>query len=270
MAAKLAGPRPRKELGQHFLRDSGILIDIQRAVRVPAGGTIVEIGAGTGQLTEMLLPLGAPVVALEVETRLLPHLRQRFASATNLKLVQDDARIVDVERLVPATTPYTVAGNLPYFAASPIIRHFLESPHQPTDMVVMIQREVARRILAKPGHMSLLAVCVQVYAEPEQVLDVAPEAFDPPPQVWSSVIRLTVRDEPLVPRARLDAFFEIVSTTFQNPRKQLRNARWIGFGRDQILATFERAGIDANRRPETLSIEEWVALLDAREAVARA
>jgi 16S rRNA (adenine1518-N6/adenine1519-N6)-dimethyltransferase len=269
MATRVAGPRPRKELGQHFLRDSGILIDIAKAVHVPAGGTIVEIGAGTGQLTERLLTLGAPVVALEVETRLLPHLQQRFRGATNLRVVQDDARIVDVERLVPRHMPYTVAGNLPYFAASPIIRHFLESPHQPRDMVVMIQREVARRIYAKPGHMSLLAVCVQVYAEPEQLMDVPPEAFDPPPQVWSSVIRLSVREHPLVPRERLDAFFEIVSTTFQNPRKQLRNARWVGFGREQILATFARAGIDETRRPETLSIDEWVALLDAREAVAR-
>lgn len=261
-------PRPRKELGQHFLRDSGILMDIARAVRVPEGGTLIEIGAGTGQLTEHLLRRNLPLVALEIETRLLPHLRRRFAGAPNLRIEQGDARTVDLAGLTGGA-PYSVVGNLPYFAASPIIRHVLESDPQPAEMVVMIQREVARRILAKPGHLSILAVSVQVYAEPEQLFDVPPEAFDPAPQVWSSVIRLRVRPEPLIPRADLGRFFDLVSATFLNPRKQLRNARWVGLGRDQILASFERAAIDPSRRPETLSIEEWYGLLQAREAVVR-
>ena len=266
VTVRSGGPRPRKELGQHFLRDSGILADILAAVRPPADGLLVEIGAGTGQLTEYLIRRTGPVLAVEIEDRLVDHLHRRFDGAPNLTIAHGDARIVDVDDLVPPGMPYSIAGNLPYFAASPIVRHFLEAPHQPTELVIMIQREVARRILAKPGHLSLLAVCTQVYAEPEQLFDVPPEAFDPPPQVWSSVIRLTVRTDPLVPRERLEAFFDLVSGTFLNPRKQLRNARWSGFGREATIATLGAAGIDPMRRPETLSIDEWKGLLDAREA----
>jgi 16S rRNA (adenine1518-N6/adenine1519-N6)-dimethyltransferase len=245
-------------------------MDIAGAIDVPARGWVVEIGAGTGQLTEHLLETGHPILALEIEERLHRHLRVRFAGHSNLRLIQDDARIVDVGRLVPPNQPYIIAGNLPYFAASPIIRHFLEAPHQPHELVVMIQREVARRIHAKPGHLSLLAVCVQVYAEPEQLFDVPPEAFDPPPQVWSSVIRLKVRREPLIPRQLLPEFFDLVSSTFLHSRKQLRNARWPGFGREATIATLEGAGIDPARRPETLSIDEWQALLESCQAHRRA
>ncbi len=271
VTVRSGGPKPRKELGQHFLRDTGILQDIAQAVRPPEDGMLVEIGAGTGQLTEFLLRYNpGPLVALEIEDRLIPFLEKRFvADARRLKIVKGDARIIDTTELVRPGTAYSCVGNLPYFAGSPIIRHFLEAPNQPTELVVMVQREVARRILAKPGHLSLLAVCVQVYSEPEQLLDVPPEAFDPPPQVWSSVIRLTVRKEPIVPWERLDAFFDLVSGTFLNPRKQLKNARWTGFGRDATLTTLEEAGIDPMRRPETLAIPEWVALLDARERARR-
>ncbi len=263
------GPKPRKELGQHFLRDSGVLLDISRAVRPPKDGVLVEIGAGTGQLTEYLVKTPIPVIALEIEDRLIPHLHQRFAGVPNLTIAHGDARLIDVDDIVPPGKTYSIAGNLPYFAANPIVRHFLEAPRQPTEMVIMLQREVAKRILARPGHMSLLAVAVQVYAEPEQLLDVPPEAFDPPPQVWSSVIRLTIRKEPLIARARLEAFFDLVSVTFLHSRKQLKNARWNGFGREATLATLEAAGIDPMRRPETLSIDEWIGLLDAREAAKR-
>lgn len=271
VTVRSGGPKPRKELGQHFLRDTGILQDIAQAVRPPANGLLVEIGAGTGQLTEFLLRyVPNPLLALEIEDRLIPHLERRFAADLDrLTIHKGDARIIDTTQLVPPGTPYSCVGNLPYFAGSPIIRHFLEAPNQPTEMVVMVQREVARRILAKPGHLSLLAVCVQVYAEPEQLLDVPPEAFDPPPQVWSSVIRLTIREHPLVPRERLEAFFDLVSGTFLNPRKQLKNARWSGFGRDATMAVLAEAGIDPMRRPETLAIDEWVNLLDARERARR-
>lgn len=245
-------------------------MDISQAVRPPKGGVLVEIGAGTGQLTEYLVKSPLPVVALEIEDRLIPHLHRRFDGVPNLTIAHGDARIVEIDAIVPPGREYSVVGNLPYFAANPIVRHFLEASRQPTEMVIMIQREVAKRMVAKPGHMSLLTVAVQVYAETEELLDVPPEAFDPPPQVWSSVIRLTIRKDPLIPRERLEAFFDLVSVTFLHSRKQLKNARWSGFGREATLATLEAAGIDPMRRPETLSIDEWVGLLDAREAAKRA
>ncbi|MGI8926314.1 MAG: 16S rRNA (adenine(1518)-N(6)/adenine(1519)-N(6))-dimethyltransferase RsmA, partial [Tepidiformaceae bacterium] len=218
------GPRPRKALGQHFLRDTGLLADIAAALRVPPGGLAVEIGAGTGQLTGALLALGHRIVAIEVEPRLVTHLQRRFAANSNLAIVTADARDLDLDSVVPAGMPFAVAGNLPYFAANPIIRHVLEGAPQPAEMVVMVQREVGRELAADPGHFSLLTVSVLVYAEPERLFDVPPEAFDPPPSVVSTVVRLTLRERPLVPPARNEAFFALVSSTFRSPRKQVHNA----------------------------------------------
>jgi 16S rRNA (adenine1518-N6/adenine1519-N6)-dimethyltransferase len=266
---RTAGPRPRKSLGQHFLRDSGVLADIAAAVRVPPGGVVLEVGAGTGQLTEALLARGHHVVALELEERLAAHLRRRFAGHARLRIVQADARDVALEECLPASARFAVAGNLPYFAASPIIRHLLEGQPRPTELVVMVQREVAREITADPGDYSLLSIAVQVYAQPEPLFDVPPEAFDPPPRVHSSVVRLTLRDTPLVPPGRLEAFFRLVSRTFRHPRKQIHNAlargTWLPPG--GAGEALELAGIDRMRRPETLFIAEWLALLDACESV---
>ncbi|MEX0781323.1 MAG: 16S rRNA (adenine(1518)-N(6)/adenine(1519)-N(6))-dimethyltransferase RsmA [Dehalococcoidia bacterium] len=267
--SRLPGPRPRKALGQHFLRDTGVLADIVGAVRVPEGGLVVEIGAGTGQLTEALLDAGHEVVALEVEERLIPHLRKRFAGNQRLALVLADARDMDLAEVVRGR-PFAVAGNLPYFAAKPIIRQMLErGTARPAEAVLMVQREVARELASSDGHGSLHAVSVLVYAETELLFDVAPEAFDPPPAVWSSVMRLTPRPEPLVPLERLKAFFELVSKTFRNPRKQIHNAlsRGGALPPDHAGPALERAGIDPMRRPETLEIGEWLALLDAVQAV---
>jgi len=258
------GPRPRKALGQHFLRDTGVLADIAAAVRVPEGAVLLEIGAGTGQLTEVLLGRGAEVVAVEVEPRMVRHLRQRFAGNARLTIVEGDARDIEPADVLPAGRPYTVAGNLPYFAANPIIRKLLESHPKPQELVVMVQREVARELAAKPGHLSLLAISVQVYATAEILFDVSPEAFDPPPAVWSSVVRLVLRSEPLVPPQKNDAFFRFVSRTFRNPRKQIHNGLQLPA---QVAAeALAAAGIDPARRPETLDIAEWLRLMDACEA----
>lgn len=261
-------PAPRKALGQHFLRDDLVLERIARSVRAPSAGVLVEVGAGTGQLTAHLLALGVPLVALEIEPRLVRHLERRFAGAPSLRIVQADARDIPIDALVPPSMPYAVAGNLPYFAASPIVRHFLEAERQPRELVVMVQREVAREMAAAPGKLSLLGIGVQIYAEPELLFDVPPEAFDPPPAVVSTVIRLTVREQPLLPRARIAPFFALVTGTFRNPRKQIRNALAVPGRPDADPAPLlAQARIDPARRPETLRIDEWVALLHACEAL---
>lgn len=266
-----SGPRPRKSLGQHFLRDSGVLADIAEAVRVPPGTVLLEIGAGTGQLTAALLDRGHDVVALEIEDRMIAHLERRFAGNPRLRVVAGDARTIDLAEVVPPDRPFTVVGNLPYFAANPIVRRLLERPPKPLEAVVMVQREVGREIVGRPGDSSLLTISVHVYAEAEQLFDVSALAFDPPPAVWSSVVRLTTRPEPLVPADRIDSFFRLVSTTFRNPRKQIHNAlaRGTWLPPDGAHGALERAGIDPTRRPETLSIPEWLALLDACEATLR-
>ena len=265
----LPGPRPRKALGQHFLRDSGVLADIVGAVRVPAGGIVMEIGAGTGQLTAALLDAGHSVVAVELEPRMIAHLSARLGRNAALQVVEADARLADFSEFIPANQAFVVAGNLPYFAASPIIRHLLEGYPNPKEMVVMVQREVAREMTAKPGHASLFTISVQVYAESELLFDVHPTAFDPPPAVFSSVVRLVLREPPLVPLERIDAFFTLVSKTFRNPRKQIHNAlaRETGLTAELADAVLRLASIDPTRRAETLSIPEWLGLLDASEEV---
>jgi len=267
------GPRARKALGQHFLRDTGVLADIAAAVRPPEGGVVLEIGAGTGQLTAFLLDRGFEVVALEIEPRLVRHLHQRFPAELwrRLRVVQADARDADVRSILGRSTRYVAAGNLPYFAASPIIRHLLEGSPSPVEMVVMVQREVARELVAPPGDYSLLSIAVQVYAVGERLFDVPPDAFDPPPAVWSTVVRLTPRAQPLVPAGRLPAFWALVARTFRNPRKQIHNAmgQAVSLPVEAQQRALARAGIDPVRRPETLSIPEWLALLDACEAEAQ-
>ena len=235
------------------------------SLHVPEGGYVFEIGAGTGQLTGALLDAGHEVLALEVEERMIDHLERRFDGIAGLRIIGGDARDIDLERILPPGRPFAVAGNLPYFAANPIIRHLLESPRQATEIVVMIQREVAKEIAAKMGDSSLLTISVQVYAQTERLFDVPPEAFDPPPAVQSTVIRLTPRAVPQVPAERTRDFFELVSKTFRNPRKQIHNslaqATWLPPG--GAIEALRLVGVEPSRRAETLSIAEWLALLDA-------
>jgi 16S rRNA (adenine1518-N6/adenine1519-N6)-dimethyltransferase len=263
------GPRARKSLGQHFLRDSGVLADIVAAIDVPEGGLIVEIGAGTGQLTAELAATGHEIVAIEIEPRLVRHLRDLFSDVPSVQIVTGDARLIDYGRVVTDGRPFVAVGNLPYFAASPIIRRLLEGSPQPASAVVMVQREVAREIAAPVGKLSLQSLGVQVYAEPRVLFDVPPEAFDPPPAVFSSMVYLNVRAEPLVPRNELDAFFDFVSRAFRNPRKQLHNAltRETSLTADEAHRALHDAGIDGARRAETLSIGEWRTLLAAARPV---
>ncbi|HNM77762.1 MAG TPA: 16S rRNA (adenine(1518)-N(6)/adenine(1519)-N(6))-dimethyltransferase RsmA [Tepidiformaceae bacterium] len=268
-SSRVPGPRPRKALGQHFLRDTGVLLDIANAVRCPEGGSILEIGAGTGQLTEHLLRLHHPVVALEVEERLIGHLQRRFRNAPHLRIVPGDARTIAIEDLMPGTAPFAAVGNLPYFAANPIIRHVLESPRKPSEFIAMVQREVARELAAPPGDWSLLTISVQMYATTELLFDVPPEAFDPPPAVVSSVVRMTLRPQPEVPAGDIPAFFEFVSKVFRNPRKQIHNglSRGVWLPPDGAREALHLAGIEPSRRPETLVIPEWVRLMETCEEV---
>ncbi len=259
-AAASRGPRARKSLGQHFLRDSGILRDIAAAVGPPLH-PVIEIGAGTGQLTEALLDDGHQIVAIEIESRLVRHLKQRFVKNPRLEVVEGDVRDIELSSLVEADANYIMAGNLPYFAASYITRKAIESAHPPEEAIVMVQREVAREMAARPGKLSLLALGIQVYAEPTMLFDVSPEAFEPPPAVWSSVVRLRIRTEPKVCPLEAAGFFEFVSRVFRNPRKQIHNAlRMTGQSAKQAL---QLADIDPTRRPETLEIDEWLRLKSA-------
>jgi 16S rRNA (adenine1518-N6/adenine1519-N6)-dimethyltransferase len=155
-----------------------------------------------------------------------------------------------------------MAGNLPYNAGAAIVRNFLEARHPPRAMVVMLQREVAENMVARPGDLGLLGVSVQVYARPKRLFDVPPRAFYPPPKVTSSVVRLDLMPEPLVQFGEREGFFKVLRAGFSAPRKQLRNtlAQGLGIQPAAVVAALEAADIDPSRRPQELGVEEWVRL----------
>jgi 16S rRNA (adenine1518-N6/adenine1519-N6)-dimethyltransferase len=259
--------RPKKRFGQHFLSDPNILSRIADAAEITPDDIVVEIGPGLGSLTEVLAARAARVIAVEVDRDLIAALRERFPRGSNVAIVERDALDVDPGALLRehgAEGPYLVVANLPYNVAAPVLRLFLESATPPRRMVVMVQLEVAEAIVAKPGHMGLLSVGTQVYADTQVVMKVAPGAFHPPPKVQSAVVRLDVAKLPKVD-VPLDTFFRIVRAGFGNPRKQLRNSLSFGLHVKQevIDAVMRDAGIDVTLRPQVLSLDDWAAITRA-------
>lgn len=220
---------------------------------------VVEIGPGKGVLTRRLLSHASHVVAIEVDTDLAQSLSARLDGPSNLTVLNADARTVDLAA-VTGDSPYKVVANLPYYAANPIVRRFLEAEHRPTGMVVMVQREVAQSMTAVPGKMSLLSVAVQFYATAGLVCSVPPSAFRPAPKVTSAVVRLDPLPQPPLDGSEARAFFSLVRGGFSAPRKQLHNSlgQGLGLASTAIHRVLEVAGIDGSRRAGTLSLEEWL------------
>ena len=265
-ARETGGPPPRakKSLGQHFLVDRRVLGRIVKAAEPVADDVIVEIGPGRGVLTAELAKHAGSVVAVELDPALVARLEDRFATETAVEVVAADARDVDFTELV-GDASYKVVANLPYYAAMPIVRRFLESDRPPTRMVVMLQREVAEVMTAEPGSMTLLSVAVQLYGRPAIVCSVPPRAFRPPPKVASAVIRIDLYAEPALALDSVEDFFRVVRSGFSAPRKMIRNSLRQGLATDQ--ATVDQALAEANiastRRPGTLSLDDWGALYRA-------
>ena len=266
MVASTSGRiRPRKALAQHFLVDSHILSRIVTAAQLAPEDVVVEIGPGLGSLTRFLVSRVARVVAVELDATLAASLPQRLGHPSNLTAVAADARTVSIAALVGEGAAYKVVANLPYYAANPIVRRFLEAELKPTLLVVMVQREVAHSMTAAPGEMTILSVATQYYAVPSLVCTVPPSAFRPPPKVTSAVVRLEPRPAPPVEVGDPAAFFGLVRAGFAAPRKQLRNSLSQGLATasaevEQCLASAE---LDGRRRAETLSLEEWARLYRA-------
>lgn len=253
--------RRRKSLGQHFLTDGRIASRIVAAAAPDRADTVLEIGPGAGALTRRLVAAAGQVVAVELDAALAEALPQRLQYPLNLSVICADARTLDIAAAIGGH-PYTVVANLPYYAASPIIRRFLEAAAPPRRLVVMVQREVAQAMTAPPGAMSLLSVATQFYAAASVVTQAPPRAFRPPPRVASTVVKLLVRPTPAVSVPGRDAFFALVRAGFAAPRKQLRNSLMQGCAApaETISDILNAAGIDAQRRPATLSLAEWAAL----------
>ena len=267
-----AGLRPRKGLGQNFLVDPTVPARIAAAADLAPADRVVEVGPGLGVLTEELArrldPQQGCLIAVELDESLLPLLRERMAAYPHFHLVQGD-----VLKLAPATlpavcgtpdAPYRVVANLPYYITSAVLRHFLSAAHPPNRMVVMVQREVAVRMVAAPPEMSLLAVSVQFYGAPRIVLRVPPGAFHPPPKVESAVVRVDVYppDARPVTVAGEAHFFSVARAGFGQKRKQLANslADGLRLPKALVLDRLALAGIVGTRRAETLTLAEWATL----------
>ena len=260
------GFKPKKSLGQHFLIDEAVLERILSAAELSPGDIVVEVGPGLGILTEGLAKQRARVIAVELDSKLVALLKKRLAAFPDVKIVHADILKVTPQRLLQNNLPaselvrgYKVIANLPYYITSPILRHFLEGESRPSAMVVMVQKEVGEAIAATPGKMSLLSVKIQFYSKPDIICYVPAASFYPPPKVESVILRLDVYSRPPIEVSDVAGFFDIVMHGFSAPRKQLRNslAHSLGMPPSQVASLLEQAGIEAKRRAETLSLEEW-------------
>ena len=262
---KSSGVRAKKSLGQHFLKDSRIAQSIVDAADPGPDDIVIEVGPGTGALTRLLAERFHKVIAVEIDPRLSNLLRTDLSDLSQVHIITEDVRelspgdlLRDYCAVIPAEhCGYKVVGNLPYFVASPIIRHFLESDFKPTRMVVMVQKEVAENMVAPPGRLSLLSLAVQIYGKPSIVVRVPASKFHPRPKVDSAVVAIDVYPEPLV--SDPDRFFSVAKAGFRAPRKQLHNSLLQGLEveTDVVESALELVGIDGRRRPSTLTIDEW-------------
>jgi 16S rRNA (adenine1518-N6/adenine1519-N6)-dimethyltransferase len=256
------GIRPNKGLGQHFLFERGIVERMVRQAEVTATDTVLEIGPGLGILTSELLRKAGRVIAVELDRSLAAHLRAAYGDIREFHLVQGNALAMASDELIPPGEPFDVVANLPYAAGTAILRHLLEQPRKPRRLTIMLQKEVAQRLIAQPPEMSILGVATQFFADPRLVFTVAPDVFIPPPKVESAVVILDVRENPLLPAELQPLFFKIVNAGFRQKRKQVTNslADVFQLPKADIAAWLSATGIHPTRRAETLAVAEWVAL----------
>lgn len=239
----------------------GVVNAILKANDLSADDLVVEVGPGLGVVTRALVPLVRRVIAVEMDRELARALELEFEDTDALEVVCTDARKLDVRELVGGAA-YKLVANLPYYAAMPILRRFLESDCPPVSAVVMVQREVARNMVAGPGDMSLVSIGVQLYGRPRIVRYVPPTAFYPKPKVTSAVVKIDVYPGSALELDDREAFFRVVRAGFSAPRKQLRNslAQGLEIPGGAAAGLLVAAEIDPTARAETLGLEQWGAL----------
>jgi 16S rRNA (adenine1518-N6/adenine1519-N6)-dimethyltransferase len=255
--------RADKSLGQNFLQDISALENIVLAAEIQEDDCVLEIGPGLGSLTRYLAVSAKEVTAIELDPDMLPPLRSVLTPYQNIRVVHGDILKTAVSELIHEPD-YLVVANIPYYITSAVIRHLLESAPTPRRIVLTIQKEVAERICAKPGDLSLLALSVQVYGKPGIAAIIPADSFHPAPKVDSAILRIDIYDQPLIPNDLLKTFFKLIKAGFSQKRKTLRNslASGLHIKTTEAEALLASAGIDYMRRAETLSIEEWKGLCE--------
>jgi 16S rRNA (adenine1518-N6/adenine1519-N6)-dimethyltransferase len=256
----------KRSLGQNFIVDATLRDRIADAAELDADDEVLEVGAGAGALTLALAQRCRRLVAVELDRRLIPVLHEVVGGLTNVEVVESDILQLDQSKSFPAGGQ-VVAGNIPYNLTGALIRKLLDGEPRPRRLSLVVQQEVAERWTASSG-ASLATVAVQVFAMPRMLFTIPAAAFVPQPRVDSACVVLDVRDRPAVDVPDLDAFFRLVEAVFQFRRKQLGGAlgRIAGIGSASAAARLRDAGIEPERRPQTLSLREWETLYRAFNA----
>jgi 16S rRNA (adenine1518-N6/adenine1519-N6)-dimethyltransferase len=250
--------RPHKGLGQNFLQDPLALENIVSAAEIQPSDTVLEIGPGLGSLTRYLAVSAKEVVAVELDENLLPPLRGVLAPYRNIRLLHGDILKLSPKDL-NLENDYIVVANIPYYITSAVIRHLLESASKPRRMVLTVQKEVAQRICAEAGDMSLLALSVQIYGKPRIAAQIPANAFFPAPKVDSTILIVDLYSSSRIREELLNTFFNLIKAGFSQKRKTLRNSLSSGLHIPPTAAAdlLTQGNVDPRRRAETLSIEEW-------------
>ena len=253
---------PSKGLGQNFLTDEFYLSEIVRIAEIPESAVVLEIGPGLGSLTRYLAVEAEEVIAVELDRRMILPLQEVLTEAKNVRIVQGDILETDPDRLLEGRK-YQVVANIPYYITSAVIRHLLNANAKPSRMVLTVQKEVAQRICASPGDLSLLALSVQIFGKPSLPLIIPADAFTPQPKVDSAVVRIDLYPAPRISADRQDDFFQFAKAGFGQKRKTLRNSLSSNLKQPAGLVEemLRESGIDPMRRAETLSIDEWDQLM---------
>lgn len=263
----------KKSLGQNFLLCEPVLQDIVDAAGFLEGGKVLEVGPGLGFLTHRLLTAGADVTAIELSDDMVGYLRKYFKGVDRFKLVHKDILKTEIRDIISSENKkevendtdrfigdYSVVANIPYYLTGKLVSHFLESPLKPKQLILMIQKEVAERLVAKKGKQSKLSIATHFFADAEKLFNVSKECFHPVPKVESAVVRITPKTS--VPKVDQELFFRTMKMAFSNKRKQIHNTL-VGsfqFSKEEAYQLLEAANIEATIRPDKMSVDDFVRL----------
>jgi len=261
---KKYGIKPKKSLGQNFLIEPAGLNKVIEAANLLTTDEVLEIGAGLGSLTYLLAQSARQVTAVEIDRTMLPPLREALTEFNNVRIVESDILELKPDELLEAQD-YVVVANIPYYISSAIIRHLMEAQRRPKRVVLTVQKEVAERVLARDGKMSLLSLSVQVFGQVSMAGVIPAGSFLPAPEVDSAVLKVELYPEPLIPFEQQQAFFKLARAGFGQKRKTLRNSLSAGLSLSgsEVETILTNTGIDPQRRAETLTIVEWKRLTEA-------
>lgn len=256
--------KAKKSLGQNFLHSQEVLTTIIETGNINPEETVLEIGPGEGILTEKLLKKAQKIIAVELDSRLIPKLESKFAqeiTTKKLKIIHGDILNLDFKSLELEAISYKLIANIPYYITGEILKKFLESKYQPEKMVLLVQKEVAERIVAKDNKESILSLSIKIYGEPKYETTVEKESFDPVPKVDSAILSISNISKNRLKEITEETFFKIVKAGFAQKRKKLANNLSKITDKEKVESIFAELNLNSNIRAENISLEVWIEIV---------